>query len=69
METALKPMPATSLRVPEGVVQSGGDWAYAEFTGDARISSLGMEPGAGNSKTNPQPAVEEKRRILDLFRQ
>lgn len=69
METALKPMPATSLRVPEGVVQSGGDWAYAEFTGDARISSLGMEPGAGNSKTNAQPAVEEKRRILDLFRQ
>ncbi len=69
METALKPMPATSLQVPEGVVQSGGDWAYAEFTGDARVSSLGMEAGGGNAKTGNLPAGDEKRRILDLFRQ
>jgi penicillin-binding protein 1A len=71
METALQSQPSTSLRVPEGVVQSGGDWAYAEFTGDAGVSSLGMEPGGGSGATKPgsMPPVEEKRRILDLFRQ
>jgi penicillin-binding protein 1A len=71
METALQSQPSTSLRVPEGVVQSGGDWAYAEFTGDAGISSLGMEPGGGSGGAKPgsMPPVEEKRRILDLFRQ
>jgi penicillin-binding protein 1A len=69
METALQSQPSTTLRVPEGVVQSGGDWAYAEFTGDAGVSALGMEPGGGESKANSMPPVEEKRRILDLFRQ
>ena len=71
METALQSQPSTSLRVPEGVVQSGGDWAYAEFTGDAGVSSLGMEPGGGSgaTKSGSMPPVEEKRRILDLFRQ
>jgi penicillin-binding protein 1A len=69
METALQTQPSTTLRVPEGVVQSGGDWAYAEFTGDAGVSSLGMEPGGGGSKPGSMPPVDEKRRILDLFRQ
>ncbi len=69
METALQTQPSTTLRVPEGVVQSGGDWAYAEFTGDAGVSALGMEPGGGGSKPGSMPPVDEKRRILDLFRQ
>jgi penicillin-binding protein 1A len=69
METALQTQPSTTLRVPEGVVQSGGDWAYAEFTGDAGVSALGMEPGGGGSKPSSMPPVDEKRRILDLFRQ
>jgi penicillin-binding protein 1A len=69
METALQSQPSTTLRVPEGVVQSGGDWAYAEFTGDAGVSALGMEPGGSGSKPSNMPPVEEKRRILDLFRQ
>lgn len=69
METGLKNMPSTSLRVPEGVVQSGGDWAYAEFTGDAAVSSLGMDGKDGPGKNNNLPPVDEKRRILDLFRQ
>ncbi|WP_396429443.1 penicillin-binding protein 1A [Limnohabitans sp.] len=69
METALQSMPSTSIRVPEGVVQSGGDWAYAEFTGDARVRSLGMEPGSDSAKTSPLPAAEERSRIMDLFRQ
>jgi len=69
METALQTQPSTTLRVPEGVVQSGGDWAYAEFTGDAGVSALGMEPGGGGSKPGNMPPVDEKRRILDLFRQ
>nr|WP_238147433.1 penicillin-binding protein 1A [Limnohabitans sp. Rim28] len=69
METALQTQPSTTLRVPEGVVQSGGDWAYAEFTGDAGVSALGMEPVGGGSKPGSMPPVDEKRRILDLFRQ
>ena len=69
METALQSQPSTTLRVPEGVVQSGGDWAYAEFTGDAGVSALGMEPGGGGAKPGSMPPVDEKRRILDLFRQ
>jgi penicillin-binding protein 1A len=69
METALKALPPTSLRVPEGVVQSGGDWAYAEFTGEAGVSTLGMEAKGDSGITSAMPAVEEKRRILDLFRQ
>ena len=69
METALQTQPSTTLRVPEGVVQSGGDWAYAEFAGDAGVSALGMEPGGGGSKPGSMPPVDEKRRILDLFRQ
>ena len=69
METALQSQPSTTLRVPEGVVQSGGDWAYAEFTGDAGVSALGMEPGGGGAKPGSMPPIDEKRRILDLFRQ
>ena len=69
METALLSQPSTSLQAPEGVVQSGGDWAYTEFTGEAGVSSLGMEPGGGGSKPGSMPPVDEKRRILDLFRQ
>jgi penicillin-binding protein 1A len=69
METALQSQPSTTLRVPEGVVQSGGDWAYPEFTGDAGVSALGMEPGGGGAKPGSMPPVDEKRRILDLFRQ
>jgi penicillin-binding protein 1A len=69
METALQTQPTTTLLVPEGVVQSGGDWAYTEFTGDAGVSTLGMEPGGGGAKPGSLPPVDEKRRILDLFRQ
>lgn len=69
METALQNLPTTSLRVPEGVVQSGGDWAYAEFTGDAAVSSLGMDGKDSPGKNSNLPPVDEKRRILDLFRQ
>jgi len=69
METGLQGLPSTSLRVPEGVVQSGGDWAYAEFSGEAGVKSLGMDPKNDNGKTSAMPPVDEKRRILDLFRQ
>ncbi|MBM3397612.1 MAG: penicillin-binding protein, partial [Betaproteobacteria bacterium] len=69
METALQSMPTTTLRVPEGLTQSGGDWAYTEFTGSAGVSTLGNTTGPSHSKTNALPPVDEKRRIMDLFRQ
>ena len=69
METALQSMPSTTLRVPEGLTQSGGDWAYTEFTGQAGVTTLSNTTGANNAKTNALPPVDEKRRIMDLFRQ
>ena len=68
MRRRITPLRAVT-RVPEGVVQSGGDWAYAEFTGEAGVSALGMDAKGDNGKSSAMPAVEEKRRILDLFRQ
>jgi penicillin-binding protein 1A len=67
METALRNQPITSPAPAEGLVQSGGEWFYSEFSGNSGISSLGS-----NNDTNAQkdaiPPEEERKRILDLFR-
>jgi penicillin-binding protein 1A len=67
METALRNQPITSPDPAEGLVQSGGEWFYSEFSGNSGISSLGS-----NNDTNAQkdaiPPEEERKRILDLFR-
>jgi penicillin-binding protein 1A len=68
METALRNQPITSPAPPaEGLVQSGGEWFYSEFSGNSGISSL-----SSNNDTNAQkdaiPPEEERKRILDLFR-
>ncbi len=48
MRTALADVPVASLtsKPPAGVVQSGGDWAYAEFAGGRGVSSIGVGSGA-----------------------
>ena len=67
METALLNQPITSPAPAEGLVQSGGEWFYSEFSGNSGISSL-----SSNNDTNVQkdaiPPEEERKRILDLFR-
>ena len=77
METALKSTPVVDLPVPAGVVNIDGEWFYEEYARGAGISSMGIEgrpsglPGdAGKPGVQIQvmPPSEERRRILDLFR-
>jgi penicillin-binding protein 1A len=77
METALKNTPMAEVPVPAGVVNVGGEWYYDEFARGAGVSSVGIEgrpsgpPGDTGSAAAPiqvLPAPDERRRILDLFR-
>ncbi len=72
MEHALKGVAVTQYAAPEGVVNNGGEWYYDEFARGAGVSSLGLDdkPGisAGTVEGPVAPAAEEKRKILDLFR-
>lgn len=74
METALKGVPVTEVSAPEGVVNSGGEWYFDEFTRSNGVSNLGLDdqnarPGASTaSGTQELPLADERKRILDLFR-
>jgi penicillin-binding protein 1A len=65
MQAALKNTPITELGAPAGVVYEAGDWFFTEFSRASGISSLGMDNKSGNSEL---PAADEKKRILDLFK-
>ena len=71
MERALKGVPVMENPVPEGVVNSGGEWFFNEYARNNGVSSLGMEDKS--AETTPTPAggpspAEERSRIMDLFR-
>jgi penicillin-binding protein 1A len=66
METALKNVPVMEPPVPEGVVNVGGEWMYDDMGKGKSVSSLGMDEKPGS--TQAFPASEEKKKILDLFR-
>ncbi len=73
METALKGVPVAELVAPEGVVYSGGEWFYDEYVRSAGVVSLGLgdkgTPGAGTgARPDALPATDEKKKILDLFK-
>ncbi len=65
MQTALKNTPITEMNAPPGVVFEGGDWFFTEFARSSGISSLGMDGKSGNAEL---PAADEKKKILDLFK-
>ena len=67
METALKNVPVQEPVAPEGVVHIGGEWYYDEFGKGSGVSGLGLED-KGEPTSGPVTAPEEKRRILDLFK-
>lgn len=72
MQQALQGVPTATLEPPEGVSKSTGDWTYNEFAG-AGIRSLGMggRKSADNENTGESqslPAADEKKNILDLFK-
>ena len=71
MERALKGVPVMENPVPEGVVNSGGEWFFNEYARNNGVSSLGMEDKS--AETSPTPSggpspAEERSRIMDLFR-
>ncbi|MFM8575199.1 MAG: penicillin-binding protein 1A, partial [Limnohabitans sp.] len=66
MQTALRQVPVSEYTVPEGLVQVGNEWAYEEFARGG-VTSLGLGD-KGDDKPASLPAGDEKRRILDLFR-
>ncbi len=66
MQTALRQVPVSEYTVPEGLVQVGNEWAYEEFARGG-VTSLGLGD-KGEERPSSLPAGDEKRRILDLFR-
>ena len=71
MEQALKGVPVMEPTAPEGVVNSGGEWFYDEYVRGAGIRSLGLESrpaGDASPGSEPLPAADEKKQIIDLFK-
>ena len=72
MEHALKGVPVSQYSPPEGVLNKGGEWFYDEYAHGGGVTSLGLEdksgaPSAG-AEVQALPPADEKRKILDLFR-
>ena len=65
MQEALRNTPVAELPVPPGVVNVQGEWYYDNYAPGSGVASLGG--GEGESESAP-PESEEKRGILDLFR-
>lgn len=73
METALKGVPVEEPTAPEGVLNIGGEWFYDEYARGNGINSLGLgdslpEGSTTGSAITTAPAYDEKKSILDLFR-
>ncbi len=68
METALKNVPVTEPAAPEGVVHVGGEWYYDEFAKGAGVSGLNLDDKADITQPQALPPSDEKKKILDLFK-
>ncbi|MDZ4104220.1 MAG: penicillin-binding protein 1A [Hydrogenophaga sp.] len=78
MSQALKDVPVAQYAPPPGVINAGGEWYFEEFGPGHGVHGLGLQdpwPGAAPIPMDPavpQPApvppVEDRRGILDLFR-
>ena len=67
MESALKGVPVNEPTAPEGVLHVGGEWFYEEYAKSSGVSAMGLEDKP-ESTTLTLPPAEEKKKILDLFR-
>ena len=67
MQHALQNVPNAESSPPAGLSHDGGDWAYSEFSRGGGVSNLGMDskPAGSNEQL---PANDEKKKILDLFK-
>jgi len=65
MQHALQNVAVAELTPPAGLTHESGEWFYSEYSRGGGVSSLGLE-----SKSTPSelPANDEKKRILDLFK-
>jgi len=71
MEHALKNVPVMEPTAPEGVINSGGEWFYDEYVKGAGVSSVGLADKSGaaaGADTQTLPPADEKKKILDLFK-
>jgi len=68
MQHALQNVPITEPTPPAGLTHENGDWAYTEFSKGGGVSSLGMESKSSGSSNEQLPANDEKKKILDLFK-
>jgi len=71
MEQALKNVPVMEPSAPEGVTNSGGEWYYNEYVKGAGISSVGLDDkskGPAGTEVQTLPAADEKKKIMDLFK-
>jgi penicillin-binding protein 1A len=80
MAEVLKDVPVELAPPPAGLVNVGGDWYFEEYGPGQGVRSLGLSdpwPGAVSSETDaadgtsdaaPVLAPEDRRSILDLFR-
>ncbi|MBS0308279.1 MAG: penicillin-binding protein, partial [Proteobacteria bacterium] len=60
MQKALKDLPITERQVPEGLIQAGGEYYYAENPPGSGVRSLGTGGGGGEKNNDGAPAEEEK---------
>ncbi len=70
MAQALKGVPVMEPPVPEGVVNVGGEWFYTEYANGSGIKSLGLNDAGSVEQplVIPLPPADEKKKILDLFK-
>ncbi len=65
MQHALQNVPVSEPVPPAGLSHENGDWVFIEYSKGAGVSSLGLDSKSGNSEL---PANDEKKKILDLFK-
>ncbi|MDO8699363.1 MAG: penicillin-binding protein 1A [Rhodoferax sp.] len=67
MDSALKNVPVSEPAAPEGVVHVGNEWYFDEFAKGAGVSGLGLDKKP-DAEPQPLPVADEKKKILDLFK-
>lgn len=68
METALKGVAVMEPAAPEGVVRVNNEWFYDEFAKGTGVSGLSSGDKSDPAKPQPLPEPDEKKKILDLFK-
>jgi penicillin-binding protein 1A len=71
MQHALKDTPVAVQAVPEGLTQAGVEWIYDEYARGQGVQQLGVVekgPEVADPLTHNLPVADEKKNILDLFK-